>query len=107
MIFLRMRGSSCGAGTGIRTPGGGDRTWMPMGSWFPRLSAIEAFAIDQTQTVEFGYPVAGRQVHFMKSQASELRSLGGTAGFLADEAPAHWLMCGVDALVLSVDNKME
>jgi hypothetical protein len=43
----------------------------------------------------------------MKSHAAALRSIGGPAGFLTEEAPAPWAMCGVDALLLSNDNHME
>jgi hypothetical protein len=85
----------------------GDRTWVPMGSRFQQMSDIEPFAIDQTQTVEFGHPVPDRQTRFLKSHASTLRSLGETAGFLTEETPPLWTMCGVDALLLSVDNRME
>lgn len=89
-----------------RSPGGG-RTWVPMGSWFQETSGIEPFAIDQTQTVRFGHPVPRRQVNFMRSHAATLRSLGGSAGLLTEEAPSPWAMCGVDALLLSIDNHME
>jgi hypothetical protein len=88
-------------------PPEGDRTWVPMGSRFQEMSDIEPFAIDQTQTVEFGHPVPRAQASFMKSHASTLKSLGGTAGFLTEEAPSPWAMCGVDALLLSTDNHME
>lgn len=86
---------------------GGGRTWVPMGSRFQEMSEIEPFAIDQTQTVEFGHPVPTRQVSFMKAHAAALTSIGGSAGFLTEEAPAPWAMCGVDALLLSIDNHME
>lgn len=56
-----------------RTRGGDGRTWAPMGSWVQELSEIELFAIDKTQTVEFGHPVPRREVDFMKSRASDLR----------------------------------
>jgi hypothetical protein len=78
-----------------------------MGSRFREMSGIEPSAVDETQTVQFGHPVPERQLSFMKDHASVLRSLGGTAGFLADEAPSPWMTCGVDALLLSVDNHME
>jgi len=85
----------------------GDRTWVPMGSRFQQMSDIGPFAIDQTQTVEFGHPVPERQTRFLKSHASTLRSLGETAGFLTEEAPSPLAICGVDALLLSIDKHME
>jgi hypothetical protein len=89
-----------------RAPGDG-RSWLPMGSRFQEMSDTESFAIDQTQTVEFGHPAPRRHAGFMKRHSSTLEPLGGTAGFLTEEAPPPWAMCDVDALLLSVDNRME
>jgi len=97
----------CGNGHLYRERPGGGLTWVPMGSRFQEMSDIEPFAIDQTQTVEFGHPVPERQTGFMKSHGPQLKSLGGTAGFLTEEAPSPWAICRVDALLLSIDNHME
>ncbi len=37
----------------------------------------------------------------------DLEALGGSGGYLAEEAPEPWCREGVDAVVLSLDNKLE
>ena len=80
--------------------------WHPMGYQFSKLSGIEAFAIDQIPTVQFpGRPPAR---WLTPEVVSELESMGGTAGFLSEEAPGFWGMRETaDAFVFSIDNELE
>jgi hypothetical protein len=86
-----------------------DRTadWVPMGSLLQSICGIEPFAIDQTPTVSFGHghgPLAG---DFASRFSKELDERGGTAGFLAEEAPYGWPCGGLaDAFILSTDNEL-
>jgi hypothetical protein len=81
--------------------------WEPMGSQLRGLCGVEPFCIDQTVTVRFrpGHrPVAAR---WQRRFGSTLRRLRGTAGFLAEEAPAGWPPGhDADAYLLSVDNAL-
>ncbi len=93
----------CGNGHHSKIAGG---DWRPMGYQFSKLSAIEAFAIDQIPTVQFpGRPPAR---WLTPEVVSELASMGGTAGFLTEEAPGFWGMRETaDAFVFSIDNELE
>jgi hypothetical protein len=82
-------------------------TWVPMGSHLKEVSGMDPFAIDQIQTVEFGHAVPRKEAIFLRDHATVLSSLGGTAGFLGDEAPNPWARDDVDAVLLSVENRME
>lgn len=80
-----------------------------MGQHFVELSGITHFAIDQTVSVRFSNDSARaeRFAPFM----SELSQLGGTAGFLTEEAPPIFLdsqfVDAVDAIILSTENALE
>jgi hypothetical protein len=78
-----------------------------MGWHFRDLSETDPFAIDQIQTVDFGERIAERRAQAMRHATPALRALGGTAGFLVDEAPRPWRGGDVDAALLSVENTME
>lgn len=82
-------------------------TWVPMGSRFKEISGIDPFAIDQIQSVEFGHPAPKSEARFLHDHAEALRSLGGTAGFLADDAPDPRARDDVNAVLLSLENRME
>jgi hypothetical protein len=80
--------------------------WQPMGLRFAELSGVEAFAIDQIQGVEFGHrkPYAALWV---ETYAVEIAARGGSAGFVAEEAPEGWCVTGgVDAFLLASDNAL-
>lgn len=81
--------------------------WLPMGYQFQRLSGIEPFAIDQTVTVNFpdSSPQKRRE---LEQFTPKLAALGGTAGFLRQEAPPSFkAFPGIDAFVLSTQNELE
>lgn len=81
--------------------------WVPMGVRFAEHAAIEPFAIDQTSTVTFG-PGDPYGLQWVKAYASEMRALGGAAGFLREEAPKGWSSPEIaDAFVLALDNDLE
>lgn len=76
-----------------------------MGLRFREHSGVDPFAIDQTVSVDFGHGRAyGRP--WVDAHAAEIEALGGSAGFLADEAPLGWYPNGADAFVVSVDNDL-
>jgi len=79
-------------------------TWTPMGSLVGGYCGIEPFSIDQDMTVEFG----GGEVEWLPPLREVLEHHGGTAGFLAGDAPEElaWLDGGADAFVLSLDNAL-
>jgi hypothetical protein len=78
-----------------------------MGWHFRDISGIDPFAIDQVMTVDFGEPVREKQADALERYAPDLRIFGGTAGFLAEEAPEPWASEDVDAVILSLENEME
>lgn len=82
-------------------------SWEPMGWHFRDVSGIDPFAIDQVVTVDFGEPDLEKQAVALERYAPDLRILGGTAGFLAEEAPGPWAQDDVDAVILSLENEME
>ena len=82
-------------------------SWEPMGWHFRDLSGIDPFAIDQVVTVDFGEPIDEKQAVALERYTPDLRILGGTAGFLADEAPEAWATEDVDAVLISLQNEME
>ena len=81
--------------------------WLPMGYQLRQISNIDPFVIDQTVTVNFlGKPL--EQERMLQQHADLLATLGGTAGFLTDEAPAKFPSReGVDAVLLSQHNELE
>lgn len=95
----------CGNGHNIETP---LNDWVPMGYQFVQLSGLDPFTIDQTPSIEFidgqaSSPFAG---DFVKKHKKDLSMLGGTAGFVKEEAPDGFT--GIyDAIILSTDNRLE
>src|SRR6266849_955490 len=90
-------------------PGGSDadEPWLLMGYHFKELSSIDPFVIDQTLTVHLPGLAQYRQ-DWLEKITPQLTSLGGTAGFLREEAPLCLkLEDGVDAWIASLDNEME
>ena len=80
--------------------------WLPMGFQFHQHGSIDPFVIDQTPTVKFD----NNEVHFefVKQFADELNNLGGTAGFLTENAPAIFgSIPYADAFILSIHNELE
>jgi hypothetical protein len=67
---------------------------------------IDPFVIDQCVTVEFPglSPLVAQD---LREIAPQLARLGGTAGFLAEETPPPWDRPGVDAVLLSLHNRLE
>jgi hypothetical protein len=81
--------------------------WRPMGLRFRELSGLEPFAIDQIDSVRLGdyEPFA---TAWVEAYESELAARGGTAGFLAEDAPEGWATVdNADAFVISLDNAIE
>ena len=80
---------------------------LPMGYQFQRHSGINHFVIDQIQTVKFDDGPEHRN-ELVAEFADDLTRLGGTAGFLMEEAPpilgAHHI---ADAYLLSTQNELE
>jgi hypothetical protein len=94
----------CGNSHAMKTPAG---EWIPMGYHFATMSGVDPFVIDQTVTVDF--PSAHRSwvPESLATIADTLAEHGGTAGILSPQAPpplCNWK--GVDALIVSTDNKM-
>jgi hypothetical protein len=84
----------------------GSDQWRPMGSRFRELTGIEPFAIDQTVSVDFGAREPFAQ-QWVESYANEITSLGGAAGFLANEAPDRWASPEIaDAFILALENTL-
>ena len=85
-----------------------DEEWMPMGYQFRVLSGLDPFVIDQIRTVRFPGLEGRRTLEWLNEGASQLTGFGGTAGFLAEEAPTNFhVYGGEEAYVVSLDNEME
>jgi len=97
----------CGNGHLGKTPVG---DWMPMGYQVQVQSGIMPFAIDQTRSVLFPrLPDAARASaeRLVDAYTPQLLRLGGTAGWLTEEAPHHLRRTFEDAFLLSVHNAPE
>jgi hypothetical protein len=101
--------SWCGNGHLTRRPmtafwEGEMRTWTPLGCKVATYCGIEPFSIDQAMTVEF----EGLEHEWLAPFVDVLESHGGTAGFLAGDAPEElaWLGDSAEAYVLSLDNAL-
>jgi hypothetical protein len=90
-------------------PGNPDLIWGFMGHHFCTQSGLEPFTIDQGSTVRFpDMPRRPARERWLEEITPTLIALGGTAGFLSEEAPPGFaLIQGMDAHVVSVDNEME
>ena len=83
--------------------------WLPMGHWFRHLSGIDHFGIDQCVTADFSSSRGTQSSPGLAERfASELAALGGTAGFLTEEAPVSFLRDreDQDAFILSTQNEL-
>lgn len=81
--------------------------WVPMGYQFKQLSGIDPFVIDQTVTVNFSGQSPDPQ-SLSDELVAKLSTLGGTAGFLIDEAPNPYRdHPGTDAILVSTQNELE
>ena len=80
-----------------------DVMWTPMGSLVAGFCGFEPFAIDQTVTAAFEAEPA-----WLEEYRDVLGAHGGTAGFLAGDAPEGlaWLGDAADAYLLSLDNAL-
>lgn len=84
----------------------GGQEWIPMGYQFQQHSSINPFVIDQNITVKFDHNEIWSS--FLDEYAHELHLYGGTAGFLAEEAPDEFgSSSSEDAFLLSTDNELE
>lgn len=82
-------------------------SWRPMGSQMSALAGIEPFSIDQTCSVDFQTPRRRAAMRWVQTFSSTLVAMGGSAGFLAEEAPADWPeLETADAYLLSIENDL-
>jgi hypothetical protein len=79
-------------------------TWAPMGSRVAGYCGFEPFSLDQVMTVAWD----GHEQEWLAPFAAVLQSHGGTAGYLAEDAPQGlaWFSDGAEAFVLSLDNAL-
>jgi hypothetical protein len=81
--------------------------WRPMGSLLGPKSGIEPFSIDQTLSVRLADGRPRTADVWVAAFAPTLDGMGGTAGFLAEEAPDGWPEPDIaDAYLLSTQNEM-
>jgi hypothetical protein len=81
--------------------------WVTMGCHFPTLSGVDPFVIDQTVSVDFSGQARPWIKELLATLGETLDAFGGTAGILREEAPPplnRW--AGVDAVIVSTDNKL-
>jgi hypothetical protein len=74
-----------------------------MASHFHRLTGIEPFCIDQTTTI---HAQRTEPEAWLERFGDELAALGGTAGFLLEDAPRGWQQRWADAFLLSLENDL-
>jgi hypothetical protein len=86
-----------------------DSLWELMGYHFREQSGLDPFVIDQGSTVLFpGMPRRRAREQWLEEIAPTLITMGGTAGFLSNEAPSCLAVApGNDAEVISLENEME
>ncbi len=86
----------------------GDGEWISMGYQFKTLSSIDPFVIDQIRTVRFPDLTRRGMQEWLNEVTPQLSSFSGTAGFLAEEAPACFHTSSAeDAYIISLENEME
>jgi hypothetical protein len=78
-----------------------------MGYQFAQLSGLDPFTIDQTLTIEFSPGQTGFGSGLIEKYSKDLVQLGGTAGFIKEEAPEGLKGILYDAFLLSTDNRLE
>ena len=79
--------------------------WSPMGYWFRQLGGPEPFAIDQVITVDYGESANALSGVLLERYGEVLAQRGGEVGVLLEGRLREDL--GVDAVLLSTDNRME
>ena len=86
-----------------------DSLWELMGYHFREQGGLDPFVIDQGSTVLFpGMPRRRAREQWLEEIAPTLITMGGTAGFLSNEAPSCLAVApGNDAEVISLENEME
>lgn len=85
-----------------------DELWALMGYHFQQLSGIDHFVIDQIRTVRFASHRQQGWRRWLDEHISELTAMGGTAGFLNEEAPTCFRISeSEDAFLLSLHNELE
>ncbi len=89
--------------------GQAEEDWALMGYHFRALSGIDPFVIDQGRTVVFpGMKRRPAMQQWLDEVTPQLKAFGGTAGFLAEEAPPCFAgIEGDDAYIISLENEME
>ena len=92
----------CGNSHLRKTPAG---EWSPMAYWFRHLGGPEPFAIDQVVTVDFGDSANALGGVLLERYGDVLAARGGEVGIVLDGRLREDL--GVDALLISTDNRME
>lgn len=93
----------CGNGHLYKAPG---ERWLPMGYRFRERAGVDPFAIDQVRTVAF--PGLATPAHrALDLHAPRLVAMGGTAGWLTEEAPPDLRRDSEDAFLISVRNELE
>jgi hypothetical protein len=74
-----------------------------MAQHFHYLTGIEPFCIDQTTTI---HAQRTEPEAWLERFGEELAALGGTAGFLLEDAPRGWQQRWADAFLLSLENDL-
>lgn len=74
-----------------------------MAQHFVELTGLVPFALDQTTTI---HAEMKDTVRWLELFADELGAVGGTAGFLVEDAPPGWWQDWADAFLLSVENDL-
>ena len=78
-----------------------------MGSLLHGNCGIEPFSIDQTMSVRFSADQERSAGQLVETFASTLDAMGGTAGFLTEDAPGSWTDPVIaDAYLISTDNDL-
>ena len=76
-----------------------------MAYWFQRLGGPEPFVIDQAVTVDYGESANALSGMLLERYAEVLAARGGEVGVVLEGRLRDDL--GVDAVLLSTDNRME
>jgi hypothetical protein len=85
----------------------GTEGWRPMGSQLQELSGVQPFAIDQVLGVRFDESRAPVAAAWTDAFTATLTAMGGTAGFLVEDAPSAWPYPHLaDAYLLSTENEL-
>lgn len=74
-----------------------------MAQHFVELTGLVPFSLDQTTTIRADQKDT---VQWLELFADELKELGGTAGFLVEDAPQGWWQDWADGFLLSIENDL-